>query len=465
MTRRAPVRPDSKAARGVSLRRKPIDSAEADAPFDETATAEIEELGPLHPDPAPHAAKPAQTRDPRKTLALTVVGLLCAVGAAAGVGKAMNDQHRGGLGPVPAHADTPAAPAPEAKPILADYRPPDRDQVRKAYLNVASVYKGEGLSGVVRQTIDCFDTLKQSPGYEMLDYCIALDAFGGALDHQLDHEQPAQEGYFAGAGVRDLAAAKVVVGADGDAGARVVDVKRLAGEVSQDGPDAARKAIASLSTAGPQGAVEVAPGAPAGRTQPLRRPQTLTIASAPQPKPAPVKAAVETKPVPVKVAAAKAPPSRIQTVKAAAVKPAPHAEKHAAPRPAFQHPRLQRASTPTHHAKPVLEKASVKAHAKPAPHRPLRIAAKTAPKHEPPHVIRAAAHAWASLAHAVKTSLHPAKPAPTLADRRGEEPAEWIDCRRPRTLSEQRICEDIDSGGGGTLQGQLSRSKYEPAGH
>lgn len=482
MTRRAPSRPKSNAGER-SLRRKPVDAADIQAAAETPELPiEIEDLGPLHrtedvsPPARPEAAAPA-LRDGRRALALTAVGLLCAVGAAAGVGKALSERGRGGLGPVRAHAETAsAAPvaAPEAKPILADYRPPDRDQVRKAYLNVESVYRSGGLSGVVRQSIDCFDTLKQTPAYEMLDYCIAFDAFGQALARQLESGKAAAgDDYFGGVEPRDLAAARAVVGADGDANARVIDVRRLAGEVSQEGPAVARKAIAALSTATPSTAViEAAPGA--GPHADLRRPlPALTVAQAapvpvaapapPAPKAAPVVVA-EARPAPTRLAPPKPTPVKVAAAKAHRV------EKHVAePKPAFEHARLQRASSKVeHHARPIVTKAVVRTPPKPAPHHRLQVATRTTPRHEheqQPRLFRAIAHTAASFGRAVKASLHP-QPKPqtaTVADRR--EPAEWIDCRKPRTLTESRICEDIDSGADGTLQGQLSRSKYEPSGH
>jgi hypothetical protein len=463
MTRRAPTGPKSTTDRDFSLRRTPLDAAGIDAQVEEGQAATIEEIGPLHPDHVPQAAPVFPRPAGRRVVALTAIGLLCAVGVAAGVGKAFSERAKLGLGPTSPHvapaAAAPPAAAPEAKPILADYRPPDRDQVRKAYLNVGSVYRGEGLSGVVRQTIGCFDSLRQAPAYDMLDYCIALDAYGGALDREIDDERPAGDGYFAGAGLRDLAAAKAVVGADGDPGARVLDVKRLAGEVSEQGPAAARKAIAAVSGgAGPAPADEGAPGVGPGRRGALQLRRPVTIAQADAPKSAPPKVMLA-KPSAMKLAVAKPAPVKVVAVKAAGA--APRIEKRATAKP-FEHPKLEKASTPiARHPKPAIVQASAKA--KPERRRSLQMA-KAQPRHEQSPLIRAATRAMASFARTVKTSLHPAKPAPTVAERRAAEPAEWIDCRRPRTLSEERICEDIDSGGDGTMQGQLSRSKYEGSG-
>jgi hypothetical protein len=453
MTRRAPARPKSRAD---ASRRETAATPESGAHGAAVSTADASDpglLGPLRPESETRLAFTPRVSRPqaaRRRLALAVVAFLCAIGAAAGVGKALSERRLGGLGPVRAHAErapsaaaaAAAAAAPEAKPILADYRPPDRDQVRKAYLNVSGVYRAEGLSGVVRQTMDCFDALKQTPSYQMLDYCLALDAFAEAMARKLALGQPAAaDGYFTTTQPRELAAARGVVGADGDAGARVLDVRRLAGEVSRDGPAAARAAIASVSGASATtAAVETAPSAgPGRRTAPLRPAlAAVTVAHAAPP--------------------AKATPAKVAAIRVAAVKPAPR-DRHAAP-----HAKLERASVSgDHRAKPAVVKASIHAPAKTAHHKPVRVAAKSEPKREPPHLFRAAARVAASFAHAVKTSLHPAKPTPTVAERRTSEPAEWVDCRHPRSASEVRLCEDIDSSGDGTLQGQLSRSRYEPS--
>ena len=164
-----------------------------------------------------------------------------------------------------------------------------------AYLKVGAVYRSEGLSGVVRQSMDCFAGLKQTPSYATLDFCIAADAFGEALQHKLTGDQPPpSDSYFASAASRELDAARAVVGADGDAGARVLDVHRIAGEVSQAGSGAASALVA---------ANEHTP--PAAVTAPREEP-----AAAPVEAPPPAKALGTALNKPLHVASATAPSLR-----------------------------------------------------------------------------------------------------------------------------------------------------------
>jgi hypothetical protein len=58
-----------------------------------------------------------------------------------------------------------------------------------------------------------------------------------------------------------------------------------------------------------------------------------------------------------------------------------------------------------------------------------------------------------------QASSHPSRIAPmrTAADRRAAEPGSWIDCRRPRSSQEARICQGEGSNDG-TLGGQLRQA-------
>ena len=235
------------AAKVVELALEP--AAPAGEPPASDLFAHEPELTVEHLDPRPQGLRR------RRGLIAASIGVICVGSAAVGVVKAM-----GPHGPFrtvdqkPAIAAEPArplaAPAEEAKPILAEYRAPDRDEISRAYLNVATVYKTEGLSGVVRQTMDCFGGLKSNPSYAALDYCVALDLYGEALQRKLADGRPIPtDSYFSGVEARDLQAAREVVARDGDAGARVIDGRRLAGEVSQAGPEAAAAAVKQAAAA------------------------------------------------------------------------------------------------------------------------------------------------------------------------------------------------------------------------
>jgi hypothetical protein len=374
-------------------------------------------------------------------------------------------------------AATPIAPAAEAKPILADYRPPDRDEVLRAYAHVAEVYRTEGLSGVVRQTMDCFAGLGQSPSYSVLDYCIALDAYGEAMQRKLAGEQPvAADSYFAAAQPRELAAARAVVGADGDPAARVLDVRRLAGEVSQTSSPAAAAAVVAAND---HLSAHAAPAL--AQEQPPSMVHTGPARSDASPTAAPL--------APVAKAVVAPTPSR----------PAkPRLEKAAAPAAAAK-PRLQRTAAPAPAARPKLVKTAAHGRAKPAAvvhiaraapteraeHRARRMAAERPPlRNDHAQVVRTATTRtskpsglrrflppwlWGRPAHAApdRDNAPPPwrvasreRPRPEPRDRlepvfrRAAEPTEWVDCRQPRGEAELRLCEGPVGGGDGTLGGQ-----------
>ena len=211
-----------------------------------------------------HATPPVPDRN-RRRLVLAAVGVVCIGSAAVGLAQALapHGPFRAASSSRRAHSldgqSPPAAPAPvavasvaaeDARPILADYRAPDRDEVSRAYVNAGALYRSEGLSGVVRQIQDCFGALKTTPGYAGLDYCVGLDLFGSALERKLADDQPQPaDSFFAAAAGRDLTAAREVMGQDGDASARLLDLRRLAGEVSQAGPEEAQAAVKRASVA------------------------------------------------------------------------------------------------------------------------------------------------------------------------------------------------------------------------
>ena len=434
---------------------------------------------PLTLDARPYAPRPrkvaAKSRIRRPGRIAAAVAVTLAVGGAVTVGvvQAMNARGHHARPPVsqapfsvarnaaPAAA-TPVVAAIEARP-LTDYQPPDREQVSSAFLKVGATYRSEGLSGVVRQSMDCFSGLKSAPSYATLDFCIAADAFGEALQRKLTSDQPpASDSYFADAASRELNAARAVVGADGDAGARVLDIHHLAGEVSQAGSGAATAlvaendrtppAIATLREDAPDAApVEAPPPSAKSFVKPARAVVRAPVAHAIIAPP--VRATTRKAPT----LHATLPAPRLQTASTPARESHPKLVKtHARAEPTVERPRLTRVSAPVKRTHAPTRFAADDA--RDDPHKPprQRLAAASAP-----HVIRhpardeeaaAASPPWTGALRAIRASLTARD---DVAARRASEPAEWVDCRRPRKPAEIRLCEAPSGGGDGTLQGQV----------
>src|SRR3569833_557806 len=498
---RTSVKPrNATAAKAVELALEPA------APAVEPPASELfdhePELTVEHLEPRPQGLRR------RRGLIAASIGVICVGSAAVGVVKAMGPHgpfrtvdQKSAVAAEPARPL--AAPAEEAKPILAEYRAPDRDEISRAYLNVATVYKTEGLSGVVRQTMDCFGGLKSNPSYAALDYCVALDLYGEALQRKLADGRPIPtDSYFSGVEARDLQAAREVVARDGDAGARVFDDRRLAGEVSQAGPEAAAAAADAMLAAA---TTPVAPAPPAAATppahaaqatspvavaanlQPASRPAPHVPSATPQ---APAHVVAQARAEPAKAApklAAKAPAPRpvvLATAKHAskvAAKPVVKvAAKPAAPRPALRvrvakasapkapaaHAPIARASVHVKPPRPTVTRASLH-HARPAA-KPVRVAARAPePRASLPRPLQVLDRFFRSVTHPssqrpaqVAQRSAPAHPATVRVAAQGRshgrayEPSGWIDCRQPRNGQEIEICRG-GSGGDGTLGGQM----------
>jgi hypothetical protein len=336
---------------------------------------------------------------------MIVVGLVLACVASGGYG-AWKAMARGGVpvaAPVEAQPLVAAPPVTAAEPILAAYFPPDRDQVRRAYDDVAKIYGGEGLSGVVRQSMDCFAGLEVRPSYPDLDYCLAFDAYGAALHQRLlNGAAPDANTFFGASAARDLAAARRVVGKEGDPQARLLDIRRLAGRVSHE--DDAPVVVAKAE---PKPDLEGAPVEAA----PAEEPKLVRVVAE---KPVVKKAEIK------KVA--KAAPSKPKVVKAKAKKP-PKSE------PKLEKTKLER---PTK-AKLKVVKTVERERVVPAK------AVKTAVKHSAPAKIEKA-KVQKTVVKAAAPTLR--KPAVTRAAVSRHGPA--VDCLRPVGRTERRICAAVD---------------------
>ena len=136
--------------------------------FDATAGDEDHplHLKPLHIDPV----QPAHTSRAWRIFSYGAMGA-CVLGLALGLmtmkGRAATARAK------------PAAPAAaNFRPIKAAYAPPDREQVSRALDESKRLMSSEGLSGLARASIVCFDKLSHDPAYSLMDYCLALDLLG-----------------------------------------------------------------------------------------------------------------------------------------------------------------------------------------------------------------------------------------------------------------------------------------------
>lgn len=435
-------------------RTKAAPATTSDAPSSTPRRARARKVAPA-PEPAPEAAAvvephftiPAMAQAARRRgLFFAGAFALVAVGAAASVFQAVqaSGRHHSGSRPTPG-APPPAAAvatAEAAVPILADYSPPDRDQVRRAWSDVAHAYGGEGLSGVLRLDMDCFARLKQAPSYATLDYCVAFDAFADAAQKELMGSAPPSPGsWFAQGPERQLAAARTLVGQDGDPAVRLLDLRRLAGEVSQEHPGARppqRDAALIVPVATPDEAPPTRIPARVVKVSDVTPPAPRAEPPKPElPRPAPARTVI--KPAPVKAATARA-----ATVKAVTPKPSPPHPAKTAPAPVEPRHAAHRGEASHGHA-PERHAAHPQTHAQfhpPAPParpgglrgflvRTFDAVTGRHPKATPPvRPRRAPSGARLQLA--------------STSGRRETEGTPWIDCRHPATAEARRICTAVE---------------------
>lgn len=127
-------------------------------------------------------------------------------------------------------ATAPMAPLPPLTP--ASYAPPDRDAVSRGYADVGRVYHAGGASELARTSRDCYERLQQTPAYALLDYCLAFDAFAAAaLRREVDMDILPSGSWFDRAPQRGLRVAQAMMGPEGDAAARLLDIRRMALEL------------------------------------------------------------------------------------------------------------------------------------------------------------------------------------------------------------------------------------------
>jgi hypothetical protein len=200
--------------------------------------------------------------------------------------------------------EAPEQPAFVFKASNEAYRAPDPGRVSAALQQVRTAYAIGGVSEVARASRACFERLAESPAYGDLDYCLAFDAYGASLSRRLANGAPPAAGtWFASTEDRALKAAQGVLGEQGDAGARLLDLKRLTVAAATQAPAAplqqARTPTAPSATPPPVPAEAVAP--------PRAEPEPIQVARA-EPRPAPPRREPERTPQPVRERTTTAPP-------------------------------------------------------------------------------------------------------------------------------------------------------------
>lgn len=180
-------------------------------------------------------------------------------------------------GPTPPAATlAPASGAAELTytPISGPYAPPDRQRVVAAYRDVARIAGQDGIGGVARAGMTCFQSLARKPDYGLMDYCLALDAFGAQAYLRQAGETAPTSTWFGQGPVRRQRAVQLLTAGETDANSRLLDTNRLVQEVAIQPPEPALASIAqsglapSLSaTDKPAGPLAMAVEAPVRVTQ------------------------------------------------------------------------------------------------------------------------------------------------------------------------------------------------------
>ena len=114
-------------------------------------------------------------------------------------------------------------------PAQQTYRPPDDSAVREAYTEAQGLLRQGGVSALTRRGLNCFEGLAQRPSYRLMDYCLAFDLFADALNARTaGGAQPSPTSWLGSSGARHLNVAQAIMGPEGDAEARLFDLRRAA---------------------------------------------------------------------------------------------------------------------------------------------------------------------------------------------------------------------------------------------
>jgi uncharacterized protein YecT (DUF1311 family) len=136
---------------------------------------------------------------------------------------------------------------------------PDAGQVVRAYEQLQEIYADQGATGVVAFARSCGNSLRSDPG--MLDFCVAFDIYGSALDS----EDPQTRDWQAQAAARDLALVRSVLPPDQDPAARLAQIRALARQASLEAPTQAAPPVQPETRPQAPPAVSKSPPAKAAR--------------------------------------------------------------------------------------------------------------------------------------------------------------------------------------------------------
>jgi len=250
-------------------------------------------------------------------------------------------------------ASAAAAPGPEFRPINGRYAAPNRDRILAAYVEVAKVNNAEGVGAVARASMDCFQKLARQPDYGLMDYCLALDAFGAETYAREAGDAAPPSTYFGQGPVRRQRAVQGLTAGQTDANARLLDTNRLIQEISLAKPDvpppppppppqpvavAVPPPVVATPPAPPptmrvaevqQSPKPVAPPAPVAPPPSPKPAPPAVIAMVPPPRPAPIARPAEP-PKPVQTRIAAPPPKPARPLLIAKAEPAPKPAKRLA---------------------------------------------------------------------------------------------------------------------------------------
>jgi uncharacterized protein YecT (DUF1311 family) len=173
----------------------------------------------------------------------------------------------------------------ERAAVKIAYAPPDVQQIAGAYAEARQVLALEGVSGLARRAQSCFRDLEKTPSFGLMDFCVALDAYG-VTAYRTAGGPPPPASWFGQADDRDRAAVERLVTGQGDASSRLLDIRRLAAETARRGGVAA--AVPAVAAAPPAGPLQIElVDTPPPATPPGPPPPSPEPVSAPAPSPAP----------------------------------------------------------------------------------------------------------------------------------------------------------------------------------
>lgn len=168
-----------------------------------------------------------------------------------------------------------AASAAQFQPISGPYAPVDRGRVESAYREAARLAAEQGLSGLARASMGCFERLSREPSYGLMDYCLALDAYGARAYEAAAGDAAPASTYFGQGPVRRQQAVQQLTAGQTDANARLLDTNRMIAAVAEGGAPTIQQAAAEPAPAVRPPPLSPPPPAPAAEPKLEPRPPKL----------------------------------------------------------------------------------------------------------------------------------------------------------------------------------------------